>query len=59
MIHEQTSITIMDARTWLLPITFAVIIAIPIFAVVGYMIRESFVMRKNRGLWCVWRSILF
>jgi hypothetical protein len=39
----------MDARTWLLPITFAVIIAIPILAVVGYMIRESFVMRKNRA----------
>jgi hypothetical protein len=39
----------MDARTWLLPLTFVVIIAIPILALAGYMIRESMVMRKNRA----------
>ena len=39
----------MDARVWLLPITFMVIIAIPILAVAGYMVRESMVMRKNRA----------
>lgn len=39
----------MDARAWLLSLTFAVVVAIPILAVVGYMIRESMVMRKNRA----------
>ncbi len=32
----------------MLPITFAVIIAIPILAVAGYMVRESVQIRKNR-----------
>jgi hypothetical protein len=38
----------MDVRIWLLPITFAVIITVPILALVVYMIRESLLMRRNR-----------
>ena len=38
----------MDAKTWALPITIAVVVAIPIFALIAYMVRETIQARKNR-----------
>jgi flagellar basal body-associated protein FliL len=38
----------MDARTWAVPLTILVVIAVPILAIVAYMVRESIQARKNR-----------
>ncbi|HTJ65253.1 MAG TPA: hypothetical protein VL899_15745 [Alphaproteobacteria bacterium] len=38
----------MDARLWAVPLTILVVVAIPILALVAYMVRESIQARKNR-----------
>jgi hypothetical protein len=38
----------MDAKLWALPITIAVVVTIPILALIAYMVRETVQARKNR-----------